>query len=154
MNGLRRSLKSTIRFKFIDELGIDVAGIDGGGFFRKFMPDDLSIRVSPYLYGLFKATLDVRLYLNPQAPVANEDFEAEFAFLGRLLGKAVFDGVLVYIPLANFFSRTRAVQEHEVPKELRYISGGGPRFQFHRGEQRVRISQRRRVLLLYSNCLI
>ncbi|KAI0561213.1 HECT-domain (ubiquitin-transferase) [Gracilaria domingensis] len=103
MNGLGPSLKSTIRVKFIDEHGIEEAGIDGGGVFKEFMHEVLRIGFSPYPYGLFKATPDGRLYPNPDAPVANEDFKAQFAFLGRLLGKAVFDGVLVYVPLAQFF---------------------------------------------------
>ncbi|PXF46189.1 E3 ubiquitin-protein ligase UPL6 [Gracilariopsis chorda] len=103
LNGLGHSLKSTIRVKFIDEHGIEEAGIDGGGVFKEFMHEVLKRGFSPYSYGLFKETPDGRLYPNPDAPVGNENFKSQFAFLGRLLGKAVFDGVLVNIPLAKFF---------------------------------------------------
>ncbi|CAN8066881.1 unnamed protein product [Agarophyton chilense] len=103
LNVLGPTLKSTIRVKFIDEHGIEEAGIDGGGVFKEFMHEVLRIGFSPYPYGLFKETPDGLLYPNPDAPVGNEDFKQQFAFLGRLLGKAVFDGVLVNVPLAKFF---------------------------------------------------
>lgn len=103
LNGLGPDLKATIRVKFIDEHGIEEAGIDGGGVFKEFMYEVLKLGFSPFSYALFKAAPDGRLYPNPDAPIANENFKVQFSFLGRLLGKAVFDGVLVDIPLARFF---------------------------------------------------
>lgn len=103
LNGLGPELKATVRVKFIDEHGIEEAGIDGGGVFKEFMYEVLKLGFSPFSYGLFQATPDGRLYPNPDAPIANGNYKVQFAFLGRLLGKAVFDGVLVDIPLARFF---------------------------------------------------
>lgn len=103
LKGLREQLKTTIRVKFIDEHGLDEAGIDGGGVFKEFMNEVLRQGFSPEFYGLFKKTPDGLLYPNPDYATANKDFESHFMFLGRLLGKALFDAVLVDIPFASFF---------------------------------------------------
>eukprot|EP00177_Eucheuma_denticulatum_P004701 GFKZ01008533.1.p1 GENE.GFKZ01008533.1~~GFKZ01008533.1.p1 ORF type:complete len:1028 (+),score=182.22 GFKZ01008533.1:617-3700(+) len=117
LNGLGPELKSTIRVKFIDEHGIEEAGIDGGGVFKEFMYEVLRLGFSPFSYGLFQSTQDGRLYPNPNAAVASENFKTQFAFLGRLLGKAVFDGVLVDIPLARFFL-SKILGQFNYPNDL------------------------------------
>lgn len=117
LNGLGPDLKATIRVKFIDEHGIEEAGIDGGGVFKEFMYEVLRLGFSPFSYGLFKATPDGRLYPSPDAALANENFRTQFAFLGRLLGKAVFDGVLVDIPLARFFI-SKILGQFNYPNDL------------------------------------
>lgn len=103
LNAMGHELRATLRFKFIDEHGLEEAGIDGGGVYKEFMHEVLKIGFSPYHYGLFKTAPDGRMYPSPDAAVGNENFRTQFAFLGRLLGKAVFDGVLVNVPLASFF---------------------------------------------------
>lgn len=117
LNGLGAALRATIRVKFIDEHGLQEAGIDGGGMFKEFMQEVLKLGFSPFSYGLFKATPEGHLYPNPDAPVAVENFETQFAFLGRMLGKAVFDGIVVDIPLAKFF-RLTMLGEVNYPTDL------------------------------------
>ncbi|CDF34855.1 unnamed protein product [Chondrus crispus] len=114
------NLKATIRVKFIDEHGLEEAGIDGGGVFKEFMYEVLRWGFSPFSYGLFKATPDGHLFPNPDAPIANENFKVEFAFLGRLLGKAIFDGVLVDIPLARFFI-SKILGQFYYPSDLKSL---------------------------------
>lgn len=117
LNFLGPQLKATIRVKFIDEHGIEEAGIDGGGVFKEFMYEVLKLGFSPFSYGLFKATPDGRLYPSPDAAFAIEGYETQFAFIGRLLGKAVFDGVLVDIPLARFFM-SKILGQFNYPSDL------------------------------------
>lgn len=117
LNDLGEGLRGTIRVKFIDEHGLEEAGIDGGGVFKEFMHEVLRVGFSPYSYGLFKATPDGHIYPNSDAHIAVEDFKTQFEFLGRLLGKAVFDGVLVDIPLAKFF-RLKMLGEMNYPTDL------------------------------------
>lgn len=118
LNELGAGLRATIRIKFIDEHGLEEAGIDGGGVFKEFMHEVLRLGFSPYSYGLFKETpKDGHLYPNPDAPIASENFRTQFEFLGRLLGKAVFDGLLVDIPLAKFF-RLKLLGELNYPTDL------------------------------------
>lgn len=117
LSNLGKALRATIRVRFIDEHGMEEAGIDGGGMFKEFMHEVLLLGFSPYSYGLFKSTPDRRLYPNPDAPIATEDLKTHFTFLGHLLGKAVFDGVLVDIPLAKFF-RLKMLGEVNYPTDL------------------------------------
>lgn len=117
LNDLGQGLRATIRVKFIDEHGLEEAGIDGGGVFKEFMHEVLRVGFSPFSYGLFKATPDGHIYPNPDAHVAVADAKTQFEFLGRLLGKAVFDGVLVDIPLAKFF-RLKMLGEVNYPTDL------------------------------------
>jgi ubiquitin-protein ligase E3 C len=42
-------------------------------------------------------------YPSLQGLFVNERPEAHYEFLGRLLGKAVYDGMLINVPLAGFF---------------------------------------------------
>lgn len=117
LNDLGQGLRATIRVKFIDEHGLEEAGIDGGGVFKEFMHEVLRVGFSPFSYGLFKSTPDGHIYPNPDAHVAVADAKTQFGFLGRLLGKAVFDGVLVDIPLAKFF-RLKMLGEVNYPTDL------------------------------------
>lgn len=117
LNNLGDGLRGTIRVKFIDEHGMEEAGIDGGGMFKEFLHEVMQSGFSPYSYGLFKSTPDRQLYPNPDAPLATEHMKTHFVFLGRLLGKAVFDGILVDIPLAKFF-RLKMLGEVNYPTDL------------------------------------
>jgi len=96
------ALRARVRVKFIDEHGLEEAGIDGGGVFKEFMHQLLATALSPSLYGLFKATDEQLLYPNPASSLIMEAHLEKFAFLGKMLAKAVFDGILVDVPLAGF----------------------------------------------------
>jgi hypothetical protein len=104
LNSMRDRLKQTIRLKFIDTHGLEEAGIDGGGVFKEFMHQLIAQAFSPSLYGLFRATTEGKLYPNPASHVLVGPIHLEmFEFLGRILGKAIFDRILVDLPLATFF---------------------------------------------------
>ena len=53
--------------------------------------------------GLFTNSHHNDLYPNPEAPKSVEGWEKMFTFLGRILGKSLFDLVLVHLPLSRFF---------------------------------------------------
>jgi HECT-domain (ubiquitin-transferase) len=114
------NLKKSIRVKFIDEHGIEEAGIDGGGVYKEFMYEALRRAFSPSLYGLFCETPDGHLYPNPSAHLVDDLFEQRFEFVGRLLAKALFDGVLVDIPLASFFL-SKMMLKFNYPSDLRSL---------------------------------
>ncbi|KAK9829627.1 hypothetical protein WJX72_006957 [[Myrmecia] bisecta] len=102
LNKLGDGLKSRIRIQFVDEYGMEEAGVDGGGLFKDFMESLVKHGFDPNV-GLFKATSDNRLYPNPAAQQAAQDALAYFEFLGRMLGKALYEGILIELPLAGFF---------------------------------------------------
>ncbi|XP_010270852.1 PREDICTED: E3 ubiquitin-protein ligase UPL6 [Nelumbo nucifera] len=95
-------LRELIRVTFVNEFGVEEAGIDGGGIFKDFM-ERITRAAFDVQYGLFKATTDNLLYPNPGSGLVHEQHLQFFHFLGSILGKAMFEGILVDIPFATFF---------------------------------------------------
>ncbi|XP_039127300.1 E3 ubiquitin-protein ligase UPL6-like [Dioscorea cayenensis subsp. rotundata] len=95
-------LRGLIRVSFVNELGVEEAGIDGGGIFKDFM-ENITHVAFDVQYGLFKETSDHQLYPNPGSGLIHEQHLQFFHFLGSLLGKAMYEGILVDLPFAMFF---------------------------------------------------
>lgn len=93
---LEPNLRHRMRIQFINAVGLDEAGIDGGGLFREFMNELLKTAFNPNR-GLFKLTSDGYLYPNPNVAFIEENFGPHFNFLGRILAK-----VRTILPLSNF----------------------------------------------------
>ncbi|CAF2360541.1 unnamed protein product [Rotaria sp. Silwood2] len=96
------NLRRKLRISFINAVGLDEAGIDGGGLFREFMNELLKSSFNP-IRGLFKLTSDGYLYPNPNVAFIEENFGPHFYFLGRMLGKAIYEKFLAELPFATFF---------------------------------------------------
>eukprot|EP00047_Mylnosiga_fluctuans_P005884 m.243376 g.243376 ORF g.243376 m.243376 type:complete len:956 (+) comp14229_c0_seq1:105-2972(+) len=99
MRGLGSRLRTSIRVQFHSDEGPE-AGIDGGGLFREFLADLLKEAFSPES-GFFVATADNTIYPNPHT--TRLDADQHFCFIGMVLGKAIFDGMLLDLPFATFF---------------------------------------------------
>lgn len=56
-----------------------------------------------FQFGLFTATPQRELYPSPSGYAAVPEGVALLEFLGRMLGKAVYEGILLELPLAGFF---------------------------------------------------
>ncbi|XP_022547176.1 E3 ubiquitin-protein ligase UPL6 isoform X2 [Brassica napus] len=95
-------LRGPIRVTFVNELGVEEAGIDGGGIFKDFM-EKITLAAFDVQYGLFKETVDHMLYPNPGSGMIHGQHLQFFHFLGSLLAKAMFEGILVDLPFATFF---------------------------------------------------
>ncbi|KAF5192738.1 E3 ubiquitin protein ligase, partial [Thalictrum thalictroides] len=91
-----------IRVSYVNEFGVEEAGIDGGGIFKDFM-ENITRTAFDVQYGLFKETSDHLLYPNPGSGLVHEQHLKFFHFLGLVLGKAMLEGILVDIPFATFF---------------------------------------------------
>ncbi|KAG1456477.1 hypothetical protein G6F46_003782 [Rhizopus delemar] len=99
---LESALKDKVAISFVDEFGLEEAGIDGGGVFKEFLTG-LSHDAFNVNYGLFVATPEQLLYPNPNS-FATEPLQLEyFRFLGLIIGKAVYEGILLDVPFASFF---------------------------------------------------
>lgn len=95
-------LRGVIRIKFTNAHGVDEAGIDANGLYKEFLEDALRQAFDPSL-GLFQVS-EATQQLHPSpVPLATADQRALMEFVGRMLGKAVFDGILVDVHLADFF---------------------------------------------------
>jgi len=102
LNGLGPGLKNRIRVQFVNQFGAVEAGVDGGGLFKDFIWETVRKAFDPQ-YGFFKATSDHFLYPNPAAGMLHPNAAAMFEYLGRILGKAIYEGILLDLPLAGFF---------------------------------------------------
>ncbi|KXS22341.1 HECT-domain-containing protein [Gonapodya prolifera JEL478] len=102
LNALGSKLKKRISITFVNELGMEEAGIDGGGVFKEFLTR-LSKQAFDINYGLFQATREQRLYPNPSAYARGDDQLRYLEFLGRVVGKAMYEGILVDVQFAEFF---------------------------------------------------
>ncbi|XP_043924445.1 ubiquitin-protein ligase E3B [Protopterus annectens] len=96
------ALKGVIRVKFVNDLGVDEAGIDQDGVFKEFLEEIIKKVFDPAL-NLFKITSgDERLYPSPTSYI-HENYLQLFEFVGKMLGKAVYEGIVVDVPFASFF---------------------------------------------------
>ena len=97
------SLKGTIRVRFLNRHGVEEPGVDGGGLFKDFL-GALVAEAFDAKRGLFAETPERTLYPNPASETAcGPDHLRRLEFLGAVLGKAVYEGILVDVPLAGFF---------------------------------------------------
>jgi len=84
-----------LRIEFISAQGYHEAGIDGGGLFKEFL-DVLTHQAWDPALGLFVTLDSQQLWPNPASLAAFGDQHLHyFEFLGRMLGKAMYDKILV-----------------------------------------------------------
>jgi len=90
------------RVHFVNDDGEVEAGF-GDGVFKEFVVELCKAAFSVD-HGLFKTSPDLGIYPNPHsAHLVGPHHVDYFRFLGRLLGKAIFEKILVDIPFAKFF---------------------------------------------------
>lgn len=125
LNGLGAALKSTVEIVFIDEHGMEEQGIDGGGLFKELLTRFVSVLFFSSLTitskltgcvsrslskeafdtdrGLWLATSAQELYPNPHYYARESTQLSWYTFIGRILGKALYEGILVEVRFAAFF---------------------------------------------------
>ncbi|CAH7688506.1 hypothetical protein BY996DRAFT_8560820, partial [Phakopsora pachyrhizi] len=102
LSSLGPRLKESIEIKFIDRYGLEEAGIDGGGVFKEFLTS-LTKEVFDPNRGLWLVNKNQELYPNPHS-FSREALSLEwYKFLGQVLGKALYEGILVDVDFADFF---------------------------------------------------
>ncbi|KAG5182272.1 hypothetical protein JKP88DRAFT_199505 [Tribonema minus] len=105
LGGLGAGLRRRLQVTFVNEHGMEEAGIDGGGVLKEFIDALTKCTFDPAL-GLFQATDEQLLYPSPDVDTADADTLARFEFAGSILGKAVFEGILVEPQLSPTFLNT------------------------------------------------
>ena len=83
-------LRSRIRIQYVDTYGEVEAGVDGGGLFKDFMENLVKEGFNPEV-GLFRTTAEQKLYPSPAAALVVANALALFEFLGKMLGKAMYE---------------------------------------------------------------
>ncbi|KAH9085410.1 hypothetical protein Ae201684P_005118 [Aphanomyces euteiches] len=102
LNTLRKDLKRKIQVHFINEAGVEEVGIDAGGLFKEFWTELSQLAFDPH-YGLFQCSEDQLMYPNPNSSAIHANDTALFEFLGRILGKALYENIVVQPKFARFF---------------------------------------------------
>ncbi|CAK5268179.1 unnamed protein product [Mycena citricolor] len=95
-------LRGKIAITFIDQFDVPEAGIDGGGVFKEFFTS-LCKEAFDTNRGLWLANKKNELYPNPHAYAVEPHSLNWYRFIGRIVGKAMYDGILVDIAFAGFF---------------------------------------------------
>ncbi|KAJ3352922.1 hypothetical protein GGF32_003257 [Allomyces javanicus] len=91
-------LKGRLAISFLSELGMEEAGIDGGGVFKEFFTMLANEAFDPKM-GLFDRNPEQELYPSVHGRTQLPMYE----FLGRVIGKVLYDGILVEATFAPFF---------------------------------------------------
>lgn len=119
---LGEGLKEPIQITFVDQFDAPEAGIDGGGVTKEFLTSVTKEAFADEL-GLFMANSKNSLYPNPcamdqrheklrQAELIVDSVEwkesisdllAQYDFLGRIIGKCMYEGILIDVVFAGFF---------------------------------------------------
>lgn len=122
--GLGEGLKEPIQITFIDKFGAPEAGIDGGGVTKEFLMSVTSEAFDPDAsLAMFKE--NSQRYLYPNNLIFQEtaeylkragrkpgtepfeypmtEFLRRFQFLGRVVGKCLYEGILIDVSFAGFF---------------------------------------------------
>ncbi|KAK1526525.1 HECT-domain-containing protein [Colletotrichum paranaense] len=121
---LGEGLKEPIQIQFVDQFDTVEAGIDGGGVTKEFLTSVTTEAFGPRDgISLFTANSKGLLYPNPTAmdelrqvlkragvPERSAEWQdqvqsllRQFEFLGRIVGKCMYEGILVDIAFAGFF---------------------------------------------------
>lgn len=95
-------LRLKMRVQLVNAAGLEEAGVDGGGLLREFLSELLKTSFDPNR-GFFRLTKDNMLYPNPTVHLLVDDFPTHYYFIGRILGKALYENLLVELPFAEFF---------------------------------------------------
>lgn len=122
--GLGEGLKEPIQISFIDRFGAVEAGIDGGGVTKEFLTSVTNEAFKPSNgLDLFVENDHHLLYPNPAAVEQRKellrqtgfiegsaewneqvrDLLRRYEFLGRIIGKCLYEGILVDVNFAGFF---------------------------------------------------
>ncbi|KAG0485931.1 hypothetical protein HPP92_010010 [Vanilla planifolia] len=95
LNSLGSRLKSCISVSFISECGVPEAGLDYGGLTKEFLTELSKTAFDPE-FGLFSQTSTTDGNLVPKVTAGMLDNGmAMIEFLGRIVGKALYEGILL-----------------------------------------------------------
>ncbi|KAI1848922.1 hypothetical protein JX266_005350 [Neoarthrinium moseri] len=120
---LGEGLKEPIQITFVDQFDQPEAGIDGGGVTKEFLTSVTSEAFNPEAHRMFVTNSQNLVYPNPTAyderlelmryigtpehsPEWNarlQELSKHYEFLGRVVGKCMYEGILIDIAFASFF---------------------------------------------------
>ncbi|KAJ0245655.1 E3 ubiquitin-protein ligase UPL7 [Hirschfeldia incana] len=103
LNSIGSRLKSSIHVSFVNESGLPEAGLDYGGLSKEFLTDITKAAFASE-HGLFSQTTtsDRLLVPSPSARYLENGIQM-IEFLGRIVGKALYEGILLDYSFSHVF---------------------------------------------------
>eukprot|EP00879_Flechtneria_rotunda_P015663 GHRR01016385.1.p1 GENE.GHRR01016385.1~~GHRR01016385.1.p1 ORF type:complete len:551 (+),score=226.29 GHRR01016385.1:426-2078(+) len=102
LGGAGHNIKARLQVTFVNAQGLAEAGIDQGGLMKELLEQIVAAGTQPE-YGLFTTTQGSGLlYPNPAAEAIPQGL-ALLKFLGMMVGKALYEGILLNLSFAPFF---------------------------------------------------
>ncbi|CAN8254660.1 unnamed protein product [Cochlearia groenlandica] len=103
LNSIGSKLKSSIHVSFVNDSGLPEAGLDYGGLSKEFLTDITKTAFGTE-YGLFSqtSTSDRLLVPSPSARHLENGIQM-IEFLGRIVGKALYEGILLDYSFSHVF---------------------------------------------------
>eukprot|EP00592_Proboscia_alata_P011791 CAMPEP_0194385656 /NCGR_PEP_ID=MMETSP0174-20130528/81579_1 /TAXON_ID=216777 /ORGANISM="Proboscia alata, Strain PI-D3" /LENGTH=1107 /DNA_ID=CAMNT_0039173999 /DNA_START=1013 /DNA_END=4336 /DNA_ORIENTATION=- len=100
LNSMGSRLRKRVQITFINQHGTEEPGIDGGGVFKEFLDDLIKDAFDPgrddRLFSVSPMeTLFVNVLAGGKNPSSQSNILAKYEFLGRVLGKALYESILV-----------------------------------------------------------
>ncbi|KAG9325799.1 hypothetical protein KVV02_005723, partial [Mortierella alpina] len=113
-NKSHEDLKKQLQIKFVNEEGIDEGGVQKE-FFQLAMHE-----LTDPKYGMFTTNEESRLCWFAQSPLADELALDEYNMVGRLIGIAIYNGVIldIHFPLALYKKLALAAEPQGDPRKL------------------------------------
>ncbi|EOA23422.1 hypothetical protein CARUB_v10016604mg [Capsella rubella] len=103
LNSIGSRLKSSIHVSFVNESGLPEAGLDYGGLSKEFLTDITKAAFATE-YGLFSQTPTSDRLLVPSPSARHlENGVQMIEFLGRIVGKALYEGILLDYSFSHVF---------------------------------------------------
>ncbi|CAH2064256.1 unnamed protein product [Thlaspi arvense] len=103
LNSIGSRLKSSIHVSFVNESGLPEAGLDYGGLSKEFLTDITKAAFATD-YGLFSQTTTSDRLLVPSPSARHlENGIQMIEFLGRIVGKALYEGILLDYSFSHVF---------------------------------------------------
>ena len=97
---------ATRRFKvvFVDQNGMEEIGIDAGGLFKEFLTKLTECIFDPQFAFFIETEVDRKQYPNVLSAYEDpENYRKYYQFIGMIVGKALYEGVLLKCRFARFF---------------------------------------------------
>ncbi|CCF56776.1 hypothetical protein KAFR_0B04800 [Kazachstania africana CBS 2517] len=98
-NGIGDKFKSKLSVTFVNEFGPE-EGIDGGGVTKEFLTSVSEEGFTDPKYDLFQTNTDYDIYPKPTRDLAKLN---KLEFLGKIVGKCIYERVLIDVTFADFF---------------------------------------------------
>ena len=90
----KREMRQKYRIVFINEQSVEEEGVDGGGIIKELINGIIKVAFNP-IYGLFQETSSKEIIPNPTLSSIGNNMRLEFEFVGKLVGKSIYENILI-----------------------------------------------------------